>query len=216
MSVDVIRTLGLAELWHLGMTIARWAANWVMSRLGPFPLGFAKIRAPERPLFFDMDPAFGVDVSPGARRGQRTSNYPAALRSGCRSCEDNWVIRRKNAFTLYRPVTSGIPGAGEGEQRWDLKNAIYGIYADGDSAIVSDGALFAPCYPPPVAGRGSSPATEERSGAPLLPGHSAILWQRTNPRASGSRASYPRRNRPGQPDRISRGRPGPQTVAVGR
>jgi hypothetical protein len=45
----------------------------------------AKIRARERPLFSDMDPAFGVDVSPGARGGhgraiiQRLSHLDAVL-----------------------------------------------------------------------------------------------------------------------------------------
>ena len=67
---ELIRTLGPAELWHLGMSIAKWAPKWVMSRLGPFRW-VAKIWAPERPLFSDMDPAFGVDLSPGARRGQQ-------------------------------------------------------------------------------------------------------------------------------------------------
>jgi glycosyltransferase involved in cell wall biosynthesis len=80
--VDVVRTLGLAELWHLGLTIARWLINREISRLGKLRLGkfrlgklrsVFKSRTPELPLFFDMDPAFGVDVSPGARRGRERS-----------------------------------------------------------------------------------------------------------------------------------------------
>jgi glycosyltransferase involved in cell wall biosynthesis len=65
---DLIRTLGPAELWHLGKSIAKWAPKWVMSRLGQLRW-VAKIWAPERPLFSDLDPAFGVDVSPGAGKG---------------------------------------------------------------------------------------------------------------------------------------------------
>ena len=82
--VDLIRTLGPAELWHLGMSIAKWAPKWVMFRLGPLRW-VAKIWAPERPLFSDLDPAFGVDVSPGAGRGheraiiQRLSHLDAVL-----------------------------------------------------------------------------------------------------------------------------------------
>jgi hypothetical protein len=83
--VDLIRTLGLAELWHLGINIAKWAPKWVMSRLGK-GRWVAKIWAPERrPLFSDMEPAFGVDVSLGAGRGheraiiQRLSHLDAVL-----------------------------------------------------------------------------------------------------------------------------------------
>jgi hypothetical protein len=67
--VDLIRTLGPAELWHLGMSIAKWAPKWVLYRLGPLRW-LAKIRTPERSLFSDLDPAFGIDVSPGARGGR--------------------------------------------------------------------------------------------------------------------------------------------------
>jgi hypothetical protein len=82
--IDLIRTLGLAELWHLGINIAKWAPKWVMSRLGRL-CGVTKIWAPERPLFSDLDPAFGVDVSLGAGRGreraiiQRLSHLDAVL-----------------------------------------------------------------------------------------------------------------------------------------
>ena len=92
--VDVIRTLGLAELWHLGLTIAKWLLNREISRLGKLRLGkfrLGKLRSvlkfgtPEPPLFFDMDPAFGVDVSLDAGSGheraiiQRLSHLDAAL-----------------------------------------------------------------------------------------------------------------------------------------
>ena len=33
---DLIRALGTAELWHLGMSIAKWAPKWVMFRLASF------------------------------------------------------------------------------------------------------------------------------------------------------------------------------------
>ena len=82
--VDLIRALGLAELWHLGVNIAKWALKWVISRLGQLRWA-AKVWAPERPLFSDLDPAFGVDVSPGAGSGheraiiQRLSDLDAVL-----------------------------------------------------------------------------------------------------------------------------------------
>ena len=66
--VGLIRTLGLAELWHLGVNIAKWALKKMRSRLGQFRWA-PKFWTPERPVFFDMDPAFGVDVSPGAGSG---------------------------------------------------------------------------------------------------------------------------------------------------
>jgi glycosyltransferase involved in cell wall biosynthesis len=103
--VDLIRTLGLAELWHLGMSIAKWAPKWVMSRVGK--LGWvAKIWAPERPLFSDMDPAFGIDVSPGARRDQeraiiqRLSDLDAVLAKAIGSSDET---AHSNHTALSRP-----------------------------------------------------------------------------------------------------------------
>jgi glycosyltransferase involved in cell wall biosynthesis len=96
--VDLIGTLGLAELWHLGMSIAKWAPKWVMSRLGRLRW-VAKIWAPERLLFSDMDPAFGVDVSLGAGRGheraiiQRLGHLDAALAKTIGSSDERTHLR---------------------------------------------------------------------------------------------------------------------------
>jgi glycosyltransferase involved in cell wall biosynthesis len=82
--IDLIRTLGIAELWHLTMNIAKWAPSWVMVRVLKLPWA-AKIRAPERPLFSDLNPAFGVDPSPSTGGGhapaiiQRLSDLDATL-----------------------------------------------------------------------------------------------------------------------------------------
>jgi glycosyltransferase involved in cell wall biosynthesis len=110
--VDLIRTLGPAELWHLGLSIAKWAPKWLMSRLG-LHRWVGKIGVLERPLFSDMDPAFGVDISPGAGRGhereiiQRLSHLDAVLAKTVGSPDER-------AHSHYTAL-SRIPGAGEGD-----------------------------------------------------------------------------------------------------
>jgi len=91
--VGLIRVLGLAELWHLGVSIAKWALKKMRSRLGRFPWA-PKVWTPELPRFFDMDPAFGVDVSSGGGRGhereiiQRLRDLDAVLAKTIESPEE--------------------------------------------------------------------------------------------------------------------------------
>jgi hypothetical protein len=116
--VDLIRTLGPAELWHLGVSIAKWAPRWVMSRLGKHRW-VAKIWAPERPLFSDMDPAFGVDVSVGAGMGderaiiQRLSHLDAVLAKTIGSSDERAhsryaVLSRPGSEAAAKATNDGI------------------------------------------------------------------------------------------------------------
>ena len=91
--------------------IAKWAPKWVMFRLGLFRL-VAKIRAPERLLFSDMDPAFGVDVSPAAGKGheraiiQRLSNLDAVFAKTIESADE----RAHSSYAAYHVLVSARAG----------------------------------------------------------------------------------------------------------